>query len=185
MTPSCRFGWKSEATPRPGRVGREDCARFYQPLMRPTRARCRVRLRPVMAGRSVALRRFRLVVNVNPGGMSNQADIFAAVDHGARTHSQASCSASSGGAVLAENPSDAGMSEPAGATAAIDHDGRRPTTTTRLASKRCSVHAPASLHVSPYHLDPYNARRQLQAARNRRKGNHARIEGAPTDSCTP
>jgi hypothetical protein len=30
-----------------------------------------------------------------------------------------------------------------------------------------------------------NARRQLQAARNRRKGNHARIEGAPTDSCTP
>jgi len=31
----------------------------------------------------------------------------------------------------------------------------------------------------------HNARRQLQAARNRRKGNHARIEGAPTDSCTP
>ena len=30
-----------------------------------------------------------------------------------------------------------------------------------------------------------NARRQLQAARNRGKGNHARIEGAPTDSCTP
>ncbi|HZN04968.1 MAG TPA: hypothetical protein VFD06_15395, partial [Candidatus Polarisedimenticolia bacterium] len=30
-----------------------------------------------------------------------------------------------------------------------------------------------------------NARRQLQAARNRRMGNHARIEGAPTDSCTP
>jgi hypothetical protein len=31
----------------------------------------------------------------------------------------------------------------------------------------------------------HNARRQLQAARNRRKGNHARVEGAPTDSCTP
>jgi len=30
-----------------------------------------------------------------------------------------------------------------------------------------------------------NARRQLQAARNRWMGNHARIEGAPTDSCTP
>jgi hypothetical protein len=34
-------------------------------------------------------------------------------------------------------------------------------------------------------LAPPNARRQLQAARNRREGNHARIEGAPTDSCTP
>jgi hypothetical protein len=30
-----------------------------------------------------------------------------------------------------------------------------------------------------------NARRQLQAARNRQTGNHARIKGAPTDSCTP
>src|SRR5882672_1272295 len=34
-------------------------------------------------------------------------------------------------------------------------------------------------------LSAYNARRQLQAARNRRMGNHARTEGAPTDSCTP
>jgi hypothetical protein len=32
---------------------------------------------------------------------------------------------------------------------------------------------------------PHNARRQLQAARNRPDGLDAAHEGAPTDSCTP
>jgi len=53
-------------------------------------------------------------------------------------------------------------------------------------SEEVGPHACPRPLLSPCrHHCPPNARRQLQAARNRRMGNHVRIDGAPTDSCTP
>jgi hypothetical protein len=77
------------------------------------------------------------------------------------------------------------------ASGAVSHEISRASATASARSVQCRV-APRTEKTSgplwlPTTLTPsaHNARRQLQAARNRPAGLDAPLEGAPTDSCTP